>query len=104
MRWYHWLAYLFCGAFLTNAVPHFVSGVTGTPFSSPFATPPGEGLLPPMINVCWVSANLVVAYLLLAKVGSFDLRKAPHAGIFGVGAFGMALMIAQHFGRVHGGH
>jgi hypothetical protein len=30
--------------FLTNAVPHFVSGVMGYPFQSPFANPPGEGL------------------------------------------------------------
>ena len=26
MRWYHYAAYFFGGAFLANAIPHFVSG------------------------------------------------------------------------------
>ncbi|MEA2919090.1 MAG: hypothetical protein QOJ15_11171, partial [Bradyrhizobium sp.] len=44
MTWLYDLSYLFGGAFLTNAIPHFVSGVMGRPFQSPFASPPGEGL------------------------------------------------------------
>lgn len=44
MPWLGLLAYFFGGAFLANAVPHFVSGVMGMPFQSPFATPRGEGL------------------------------------------------------------
>jgi hypothetical protein len=39
----HYLSYFFGGVFLTNAVPHFVSGVMGRPFQSPFAKPPGQG-------------------------------------------------------------
>jgi hypothetical protein len=46
MRRYHVISYFFGGGFLVNAIPHFVSGVTGRPFQSPFATPPGEGLSP----------------------------------------------------------
>jgi hypothetical protein len=46
MRWHHCISYFFGGAFLVNAIPHFVSGVTGHPFQSPFATLPGEGLSP----------------------------------------------------------
>jgi hypothetical protein len=42
MYWLHLIAYFFGGAFLSNAVPHFVSGVTGRPFQSPFAKPPGK--------------------------------------------------------------
>ena len=34
MRWYHYLAYFFGGAFLTNAVPHFINGVSATPFKA----------------------------------------------------------------------
>jgi hypothetical protein len=44
MRWYHGIAYFFGAAYLVNAIPHFVSGITGHPFQSPFATPSGEGL------------------------------------------------------------
>lgn len=43
MRWYHYVAYFFGGAFLANFVPHFVNGVSGNPFQSPFASPPGAG-------------------------------------------------------------
>jgi hypothetical protein len=32
MRWYHYLGYFMGGAFLVNAIPHFVSGVMGHPF------------------------------------------------------------------------
>jgi hypothetical protein len=35
MRWYHDIAYVFGGAFLVNAIPHFVTGITGHPFQSP---------------------------------------------------------------------
>jgi len=45
MKWYVYVAYFFGGAFLVNAIPHFVSGVTGHPFPSPFASPPGQGLV-----------------------------------------------------------
>jgi hypothetical protein len=51
MNWLHDLSYFFGGAFLTNTVPHLVSGVMGRPFQSPFANPPGEGLSSSTINV-----------------------------------------------------
>ena len=44
MRWYHYISYLCGGAFLANAIPHLVSGITGHPFQSPFASPLGQGL------------------------------------------------------------
>ena len=40
MLWFHFLAYFLGGAFLANFVPHFVSGVLGRTFPTPFATPP----------------------------------------------------------------
>jgi hypothetical protein len=53
MRWRHYLAYFFGGAFLANATPHFVNGVMGHPFQSPFASPPGQGLSSATVNVLW---------------------------------------------------
>jgi hypothetical protein len=50
MKWLYDLSYLFGGAFLANGVPHFVSGVTGRPFQSPFAKPPGQGLSSSTVN------------------------------------------------------
>jgi hypothetical protein len=103
MRWYHYVAYFFGGAFLANFVPHFINGVSGSPFQSPFASPPGEGLSSSSVNVAWGLANLAVAYLLLVRVGKFDLRRWPHAGVFAAGFVPMAFMLAHAFGRFHGG-
>ncbi len=44
MRWYHYVAYFFGGAFLANALPHLGNGISGHAFQSPFASPPGVGL------------------------------------------------------------
>ena len=79
MTWLHLISYFFGGSFLCNAIPHFVSGVMGRPFQSPFAKPPGEGLSTSTVNVLWGFFNLAVAYLLLCRVGDFDLRSTAHA-------------------------
>lgn len=100
----HDISYLFGGAFLANAVPHFVSGMMGQPFQSPFAKPPGKGLSSSTVNVLWGFANLVVAYLLIARVGNFDLHAADDMIAMGAGVLLMGVMAARSFGRFHGGN
>ena len=97
------VAYFFGGAFLMNTVPHLVAGASGSPFQSPFASPPGQGLSSSMVNVLWGMVNLLVAYLLLARTGNFELRRTRHVVPFGLGALIMAMMLAHTFGRLHGG-
>jgi hypothetical protein len=104
MPWYHYVSYFFGGAFLANAIPHFVSGAMGQPFQSPFAKPPGEGLSSSTVNVLWGAFNFVVAYFLLYQVGVFDLRSPIHAGVAGLGALLLSVVIARRFGRFHGGN
>ena len=104
MNWLHDVAYLFGGAFLSNAVPHFVSGVMGRPFQSPFAKPPGQGLSSSSVNVLWGFANFVIAYLLIARVGDFDPRAADQVIAAGVGVLLIGMMSARMFGRFHGGN
>ena len=104
MEWLHGLAYFFGGAFLANAVPHWVSGVMGRAFQSPFAKPPGEGLSSSRVNVLWGFLNLVIGYLLICRVGSFDLRSTTDVVAAGAGALLMSLFMARHFGRFHGGN
>ena len=53
MNWIHAVSYFFGGALLANAVPHFVSGMMGRPFQSPFAKPPGDGFSSSTVNVLW---------------------------------------------------
>ncbi len=43
MPWYVYFAYFFGGAFLANALPHLIAGVSGQPLQSPFASPPFRG-------------------------------------------------------------
>ena|SRR6202162_2681851 len=104
MNWLHDLSYFFGGAFLTNAIPHFVSGVMGRPFQSPFAKPPGEGLSSSTINVLWGFCNLVIGYVLVGRVGEFDARSTEHVAALGLGVLLMALLMARMFGRFHGGN
>lgn len=104
MDWLYDISYLFGGAFLANAVPHFVSGMMGRPFQSPFAKPPGQGLSSSTVNVLWGFTNFVVAYLLIGHVGNFDLHTADQAIAVGVGVLLMGVMSARMFGRFHGGN
>jgi hypothetical protein len=102
MEWLHYVSYFFGGAFLSNAIPHFVSGVMGHPFQSPFAKPPGEGLSSSTVNVLWGFANLAIAYLLICRVGDFSLRSTADVAALGPGVLLMGLMSARLFGRFHG--
>ncbi|HEY1405587.1 MAG TPA: hypothetical protein VF857_03170 [Spirochaetota bacterium] len=64
LQWYHYVAVFFAGLFLTNAIPHFVNGISGNPFPSPFAHPAGKGLSSPLVNVLWGLLNMLIGYLL----------------------------------------
>jgi hypothetical protein len=71
MKWYHYVACFFAGMFLANAIPHFIHGISGDSFPTPFAHPPGKGLSSPTANVVWALGNLVVGYILF-RVGRFS--------------------------------
>jgi hypothetical protein len=101
MPWYTYFAYFFAGAFLVNAIPHFVSGLTGHPFPSPFAKPPGKGLSSPVINVLWGAFNFAIAYLLIFRVGDFGIRNTTHILLVAAGGVLMAVQLASWFGPAH---
>src|SRR6201993_766835 len=103
MPWLPLLSYFFAGAFLGNAVPHFVRGMMGESFQSPFAKPPGEGLSSSTVNVLWGLFNLAVGYVLVCRVGAFDLKKTQHVAVLGAGVVLISLVCARTFGRFHGG-
>jgi hypothetical protein len=72
MKWYHYVAGFFAGAFITNVFPHLVNGISGNAFPTPFSDPPGKGLSSPLTNVLWALFNLLVGYLLFrfSKINS----------------------------------
>jgi len=104
MHWLDLVSYFFGAAFLANAAPHLVSGMMGRPFQSPFAKPPGQGLSSSTVNVIWGFFNLVVGYLLLCRIGDFDLRDTADVAAVGLGAFLMSIALARQFGRFNGGN
>jgi len=104
MNWLHDVSYFFAGAFLTNGIPHFVSGVAGRPFQTPFAKPPGQGLSSSTANFVWGFFNFAVAYVLTLKVGHFDSQAMDQVVALGTGMFLTGLLSARVFGRFHGGN
>src|SRR5271156_5005327 len=104
MTWLDLVSYFFGGTFLANAIPHFVSGIMGRPFQSPFAKPPGKGLSSSTVNVLWGFFNAVIGYVLVLRVGHFDLRSTSDVLVLAVGALLISLLSARHFGQFHGGN
>ncbi|HZD30162.1 MAG TPA: hypothetical protein VE779_00730 [Candidatus Angelobacter sp.] len=104
MEWAPYVSYFFGGIFLANAVPHFVSGMMGRSFQTPFAKPPGVGLSSSTVNALWGFTNLVASYFLICRVGNFDLRNTVQVAICGLGILVIAVAMARRFGRFHGGN
>jgi len=56
-----------------------------------------------MVNVLWGLFNLAIGYLLVCRVGSFNLRNTRHVLVLGAGILIMSIMLAHAFGPLHGG-
>jgi hypothetical protein len=102
MVWYTYLAYLGAGALLANAVPHFVAGISGSRFQSPFASPPGVGESSPLVNVLWGATNLVLGWLLLFGVGEVAIGITRDCLMVLLGVLATGVGLAIHFGSVRG--
>ncbi len=96
MPWYSWIACFFAGTFLANAVPHFVHGVSGDAFPTPFAKPPGKGLSSPTVNVLWALLNIAIGYLLF-RVGHVSPGNLTSLFIFFAGIAAISLMCSRGF-------
>ena len=103
MPWYVYLAYIGAGIFLTNGIPHFVNGISGNKFQSPFASPPGVGESSPIVNVIWGIVNFVIGFILVHGVGKFKCGFTIDILLVCIGALIMSIGLAWHFGRVRGG-
>ncbi len=98
MPWYDYVACLFAGMFLANAVPHFVQGVSGNRFPSPFAKPPGKGLSSPLVNTVWGLLNLVIGYILF-RAGHVTSDNLATLLVFFAGAIAMSVMLSVNFAK-----
>lgn len=96
MKWYHYLAAFFAGMFLANVVPHFIHGISGDPFPTPFANPPGKGLSSLTVNVLWGCLNLFVGYILLSVSKPSSKNKLSMIALF-LGIVVMSVLLSFAF-------
>jgi hypothetical protein len=100
MVWYAYVGWFFAGAFLANAVPHIVQGISGNRFQTPFASPRGVGESSAIVNVIWGFFNVAIGGTLLY----IFLPQLPPpwslCAVALIGALVMALWLANHFSKV----
>lgn len=100
VNWYDYIACFFAGMVLANVVPHFVHGISGDRFPTPFAHPPGRGLSSPTVNVVWALSNLAVGYILF-RVGNVSSGDASALGVFFAGIVAISVILSVHFAKKH---
>jgi len=100
MIWYEYLAYFFAGVFLANGIPHFVQGISGKKFQSPFASPRGVGESSSLVNVIWGMVNFLAGYALIFGIGDFTIGFTRAVIMAGLGAFLTAMVLALYLQRV----
>lgn len=98
MTWYNYVACFFSGAFLANVIPHFVHGISGDRFPTPFAHPPGKGLSSPTVNVYWALLNLAVGYLLF-QAGKISNGSDLALCIFFAGIVALSTILSIRFAQ-----
>ena len=96
MKWYNYVACFFAGLFIANTVPHFIHGISGDPFPSPFSNPPGKGLSSPTINTVWGLFNLLIGYLLF-RAGKISNARKGSLIVFFIAIILMSLMLSMTF-------
>jgi len=98
VNWYRYVACFFAGMFLANVVPHFVHGISGDRFPTPFARPSGKGLSSPTVNVVWALFNLIVGYILF-RAGKVSSGEALALVIFFAGIVVISTMLSVRFAK-----
>tara|TARA_B100000315_G_C14442499_1_gene525353 strand:+ start:83 stop:397 length:315 start_codon:yes stop_codon:yes gene_type:complete len=97
------IIFIFCffgGAFITNAVPHFVHGTSGKKFQSPFAKPPGVGLSSPLVNTVWGLFNLGIGLFLSFYMGN-PFTNLTSILVFSAGCVITAIGLSWYFGKIN---
>jgi hypothetical protein len=103
LPWYVYLIQFVAGLFLANGIPHFVQGISGHWFQSPFASPSGVGESSPIVNVLWGFLNLGIGFALLFNFAPKGADVLLEWAFVGLGALLIAIFLAQHLGRVRSG-
>ena len=97
---FQYVACFFAGLFLANAVPHFVKGICGDRFPTPFAKPPGKGLSSPVANVVWSLINLMIGFVLLKLGRAWSGGDSALGAIF-AGTATISVIMSVRFAHKH---
>jgi hypothetical protein len=100
MPWYFYVLEFVSGLLLTNGIPHFVQGVSGNRFQSPFGSPPGVGETSPLSNALWGFGNLAAGFILLSFFAPQGSETEAGWMLVGLGALLAAVWLSVHFGKV----
>jgi hypothetical protein len=84
---------------LTNGVLHFLQGICGNKFQTPFARPRGVGESSALVNVIWGWFNFLIGGVLL-RIFVPPLPPPALSLTTMVGVLAMAIYLSHHFGRV----
>ena len=74
------------------------------PLCAPSQSHQEKGLSSSTVNVLWGFFNAVIGYVLVLRVGHFDVRSTSNVLVLTVGALLISLLSARHFGQFHGGN
>ena len=99
MTWYNYFFCFFAGMFLANVVPHFVHGISGDRFPTPFAHPPGKGLSSATTNVVWALVNLIVGYV-FCRVGRVSSGGNLALAVFFAGIAALSMWLSVLFIKI----
>jgi hypothetical protein len=100
MEWHQSITCFFSGAVLANVVPHFVAGIQGNRFPTPFAKPRGIGLSSPTVNMAWALFNLLIGALLF-KAGRLADGELVNSIAFFAGIAVLSLLMSKRFAKKH---
>jgi hypothetical protein len=96
MKWYNYVSAFFAGVFLCNAIPHFISGVSGNWLPTPFSDPPGQGLSSPIVNLIWAMINIGIGSLLFYG-GKVSVKNKSVLIVFIIAALIMSFLLSWTF-------
>ncbi len=100
MEWLPYLADFFTGVFFTNAVPHFVNGISGNRFPTVFSKPRGIGLSGPVTNIVWALVNLNVCYM-ISRHANFSYADRWSFYAFFTAVCIVSILLSRRFKKKH---
>lgn len=97
LNWYVYFANFFAGVFFAMGIPHFIQGISGNRFRTPFSTTKEKSS--PVINVVWGLVSFLIGWALLFGVGNFVLGFNRSAWVLALGGVIMSVVLALVYGR-----